>query len=74
MLKDWKRSQVSSGFYKKKEGKLPEFIKFKRTEYKGFKYLVIYKRGLGDREPRTLGYFKTKSQAIRYAKKYMRLH
>ena len=39
----WKRSQISSGYYKKVEGKLPEFIKFERTEYP-FKGYMFYTR------------------------------
>ena len=67
----WKRSQTSSGFYRKKEGKLPEFLLFERTDYKNNKYLVLYKKGLG-RERIPLKYFKTKYQALVYANKLMR--
>lgn len=72
-LKCWVRSQVSSGFYKKMTGKLPEFIKFERTQYKGNKYDVLHKRGI-DGDSKSLGYFKTKGKAKKFAQSYMKKH
>ena len=78
-LKCWKRNQTSSGFFKKKKGNLPEFVRFERTEYKGNQYVVLHKVGIGniprgDRPRKDLGYFKKRSSALKFAKSYMRKH
>ena len=71
-LKCWKKSQTSSGFYKKSEGKLPVFLKFIHTEGNGSS--VVKKVGLGDKKERELGKFKSYSKATKFANKYMKEH
>ena len=73
-LKDWKKSQTGSGFYKKEIGKLPKFIKFEQMDKQDYgekNYRVYSRTGIGNRPQKTLGYFKTKSQALKFAKSYM---
>ena len=75
MIKGWKKSQRSSGYYKKQKGKLPEFLKFEFMDINYSKrWRVYYKRGINDSSQKDLGYFKTKAQALAYAKSYMRKH
>jgi hypothetical protein len=69
--KDWKPSQTSSGFYNK-SGRLTQYLKFVKIPaglIRDKNYSLHLTRG---KLKRNLGLFKTKQQALAYAKKYMR--
>ena len=70
----WKKSQVSSGFYKKQQGKIPEFIRFERNEDRlgKTKYDVLYKKGIGDKKTKLLFTTDKKRFAVLFAKRYMK--
>jgi len=67
----WRKSQSNSGYYKKEKGKVPKFVFFERTEYKGNKYAVMVKKGIGGSN-RTLSYHKKKLSALKRARSYMK--
>jgi len=68
----WKKSQARYGYYKKETGKLPNIIWMERTEYKGNKYLIANKSGVQGNPSEK--YFKTKTDAIKFMRKYKQIH
>lgn len=69
----WKKLQDKWGFYKKEPGKLPEFVWRERSEYKGNNYVVMRNRGIVG-NPIIVGYDKTRSDANKRMRKWMRKH
>ena len=75
-IKGWKKSQVSSGYYHKESHRVPSFIRLERREDSGGNvcYGVLYKKGLdGDLKYIDKPY-KTRAQALKFAKSWMRRH
>ena len=73
-LKDWKKSQTNSGFYKKYNYGI-KYIKFKyepKNKFAG-KWGVFYSNS-GSGSGHLIKRAKTKTQALAYAKSYMRKH
>ena len=76
-LKDWKK--VSKGRWKNNEGETIFIFQYHKISKKeigyGFskKWFVMKDIGFENRKAQ-LGYFKTESQALKFAKEYMRKH
>jgi len=75
-IRGWKKSQTSSGYYHKEPNRVPSFVKFKSVEdSNGVKgYVVTYKKGLDGDLKYIGGFYKTKAQALKFAKSWMLGH
>lgn len=74
-IRGWKKSQVSSGYYHKEPNRVPSFVRIESVEdSKGGNYVIRYKKGL-DGDLKYIGtYYKTRPQALKFAKSWMQKH
>ena len=75
-IKGWKKSQVSSGYYHKEPNRVPSFVRLERGEDSGGAvcYNVVYKRGLDGDLTYIGGRYKSRPQALKFAKNWMKRH
>lgn len=67
----WKKSQTSSGYYKKSPNQMVKFIRFDKND--NGSYNIQFRKGLGGtQEFRTIAKAPNKTIAIKKAKSYMK--